>query len=162
MPLIPSGLSSECRDVIDKELLIQCVHGWGWTQKIDGFTSVFHDDALAMGRISVVPEAYIDFTAPRCGITGKVVRAPAPYQISRFVAFIMSDGVDFDFTRNIAPSWRVIVGNGQLDLDSTWFPTLKGEDPILGYGSVGEDEGWLGRAGHLVDQQSEQAVDARP
>ena len=68
-----------------------------------------------MGRIEVVPEAYIEFTAPRGGITGRVVQAPAPYEFTRFVAFIMSDGADYDFTGNIAPCWRVIFGNGNLE-----------------------------------------------
>ena len=162
MPLIPSGLSPECPDVIGNPLLIQCMHGWGWSRNIDGCMKIIDDEALAMGRIAVVPEAYIDFTAPRCGITGRVVQVPAPYRFSRFVAFIMSEGLDYDFTANIAPCWRIILGDGQLDLESTWFPILRGEDAVFGYGSVGQGEDWLRRAGLLVNRLSENACAGPP
>ena len=115
----------------------------------DGECIGLDDEAVVMGRIEVVPEAYIEFTAPRGGITGRVVQAPAPYEFTRFVAFIMSDGADYDFTGNIAPCWRVIFGNGNLDLETTWFPLLDGDDAILGYGTIGKDEDWLRRSGNL-------------
>jgi hypothetical protein len=52
----------------------------------------------------------------------------------------MSDGCDYDFTQNIAPAWRVMLGDGELDYDSEWFPILKGQDVYFGYGSIGLDD----------------------
>ena len=155
-PLIPSGLSPTCPDVLGATLLIQCLHGWGWTQAVGGKTTIFDDEALAMGRVQIIPEAYVDFTAPRCGITGRVVQIPEPYELGRFLAYIMSDGVDYNFTDNIAPCWRVMLGTGDLDLDSTWMPILAGEDTLFGYGTVGQDANWLRRSGHLILSESEQ------
>lgn len=148
-PQIPSGLSPTCPDVPGSTLTIQCVHGWGWTQRICGKNTIFDDETLAMELIQVIPEAYVNFPAPRCGITGSVVQIPAPYECGRFLAFIMSDGVDYNFTDNIAPCWQVMFGNGDLDLDSSWFPILAGEETLFGYGIVGQDAEWLQKSGHL-------------
>lgn len=156
MPLIPSGLSPTCTDVLGSTLLIQCLHGWGWSHA--GKDESFNDELVAMGRIEIVPESFVDFTAPRCGITGSVPNAPGEYQFRRFVAFIMSDGVDYNFTDKIAPCWRVIFGNGRLDLESAWFPILEGEDALFGYGTVGKNAEWLRRSGYLFQTQSEQDV----
>jgi hypothetical protein len=158
VPLTPCGLSPTCPDVLGTALLIQCLRGWGWTQIVEGKTAIFADETLAMGRVQIEPEAYIDFTAPRSGITGRVVQIPAPYELTRFVAYIMTDGVDYNFTDNIAPAWRVILGTGGLDLDSAWIPILAGEDTLFGYGTVGQDADWLRRSGHLFQRQSEQVV----
>jgi hypothetical protein len=55
----------------------------------------------------------------------------------------MSDGCDYNFTDNIAPAWRVMLGDGDLDCESAWFPILNGREVYSGYGSVGLDSGWL-------------------
>ena len=159
MPLNPSGLSPTCLDVLESALLIQCLHGWGWSQTVNGKSESFNDELVAMGRIEVIPESYVEFSVPRSGITGRVSNAPGHYQFSRFVAFIMSDGLDYNFTDNIAPSWRVIFGNGNLDLESAWFPILEGEDALFGYGTVVKNIEWLRRSGYLIENQSEQGAD---
>ena len=92
-----------------------------------------------MGEIQVVPERYVAYTTPRCGLFGRIEKLPTGYRFNRFLAFIMSDGCDYDFTDNIAPAWRVFVGDGELDLESEWFPILRGESTIAGYGSIGRD-----------------------
>lgn len=158
IPLIPSGLSPTCFDVLGSTLLIQCLHGWGWSRHVEGKPEIFDDEIVAMGRIEVVPESYVEFTTPRCGITGSVPQAPAQFQFRRFVAFIMSDGVDYNFSDQIAPCWRVIFGNGNLDLDSAWFPILEGEDVLFGYGTVGKNAEWLRQSGHLFQTKIELAV----
>lgn len=161
IPLVPSGLSPECPDVLGTPLLIQCLGGWGWTQHIDGKTTSFDDLSFLTSRVEVVPEAYIDFTSPRCGIAGRVVRSPEGYQFTRFLAFIMSDGLDYNFTENIAPAWRVFFGDGDIDLESEWFPILKGEGTLDGYGTVARDLDSLRRSGHLIKNLSEQAADGK-
>ena len=159
MPLIPSGLSPTCIDVLGSTLLIQCLQGWGWSHVVDGHHVPFDDEVVAMGRIEVIPESYVEFTAPCCGITGSVPHAPGQYRFTRFVAFIMSDGLDYNFTDHIAPCWRVIFGNGCLDLESAWFPILDGDDTLFGYGTVGKNAEWLRRSGHLFQTKSEQGGD---
>ncbi len=149
-PITPSGLAPTCPDVVGTTLLIQCINGWGWTQLVDGELRVLNDPSLLMSRIVIEPEAYVEFTTPRCGITGRVTRKPQGYSFTRFLAFIMSDGINYDFKERIAPCWRVLFGNGDLDLESTWFPTLKGECTIYGYGRVGQDADWLQQSGHLT------------
>ena len=145
-PLIPSGLSESCPDVIGERLLIRCVSGWGWTHRPDGTFQSFEDDTLTAGEIEVIPERYVEFTTPRCGLLGLIEKLPGDYRFRRFLAFIMSDGCDYDFTDNIAPAWRVFVGDGELDLESEWFPVLGGETTIAGYGSVGRDAQSLDRS----------------
>ena len=92
-----------------------------------------------------MPEAYVEFRSPKSGIIGRVVTAPAGYRFTRFLAFIMSDGVDHDFTENIAGFWRVMFGDGDLDLESDWFPILGGESTLFGYGIVAQDADGLAR-----------------
>ena len=139
--------------------MIRCCHGWGWTSRKGGKSEPFTDEALAMGEIHVVPEQYIDFTAPRCGILGRIDKIPGDYQFKRFLAFIMSDGCDYNFTDQIAPVWRVFVGDGELDLESEWFPILRGDSTIDGYGSVGLDSNALDRAEARYKTTSEQGGD---
>ena len=148
-PMAPSGLSPTCPNILGTTLVVQCLPGWGWTQINKGKHEPFEVHTVTKGQIEIIPEAYVEFTTPRCGITGRVPRATAPYQFRRFVAFIMSDGVDFNFTDQIAPAWWVIFGNGNLDLESTWFPILDGDDALFGYGTVGKDAEYLQRSGYL-------------
>ena len=158
IPLIPSGLAENCPDVIGKRLLIRCCHGWGWTHHPNGTTEIFDDETLDMGEIHIVPERYVEYTTPRCGLLGRIEKLPDGYRFNRFLAFIMSDGCDYDFTDNIAPAWRVFVGDGELDLDSEWFPILGGDSTIAGYGSVGIDSEALDRAEARRKTWSEQAA----
>ena len=162
MPLVSSGLAEDCPDVIGQKLLIRCCHGWGWTYRLDGNQVGFEDETLAMGEIEVIPERYVEFTTPRCGILGRIERLPSDYRFRRFLAFIMSDGCDFDFTGNIAPSWRVFVGDGKLDLESEWFPILDGETTIAGYGAIGRDSISLDKSLANWQTLSEQVVPGNP
>lgn len=84
----------------------------------------------------VIPESFIPFRTERGGIFGSVVHLPPGYSFTRFVAFPMLDGVEFDFTDRIAPCWRVILADGDLDLETGWFPLLTGDPCYLGYGCV--------------------------
>ena len=143
MPLVPSGLSPDCPDVIGETLTIRCVSGWGWNLKAEGEISTIESGSILSSEIEVVPERYVDFTGPRCCISGRVTRSPAGYCLERFVAFIMSDGCDYNFTDNIAHSWRVMVGDGELDCDYDWFPILNGRKVYFGFGTVGLDSEWL-------------------
>ena len=105
MPLVASGLSENCPNVIGKPLLIRCVHGWGWTHHPNGSLEAFENETLAMGEIEIVPGQYVEYTTPRCGILGRITKLPGDYRFERFLAFIMSDGCDYDFTDNIAPGF---------------------------------------------------------
>ncbi|QJE94567.1 hypothetical protein [Luteolibacter luteus] len=160
--LVPSGLSLECPDVIGSKLLIQCSPGWGWSHRIDGVGQDLEDPSLQYAVVEVVPEAYVEFTTPRCGITGRVVKAPDGYSFTRFVAFIMLDGEDYDFTENIAGAWRVTFGTGELDLESEWFPILAGDDAIFGYGSIAQDEASLLRSGSVFRYERGEIVRIHP
>jgi len=147
-PLVPSGLSPDCPDVIGETLTIRCTYGWGWyllPDGIDGPLISIESGSLLHSDIEVIPEEYVDFTAPRCCISGRVKRNPAGYDFDRFVAFIMSDGCDYNFTDNIAQVWRVMLGDGKLDCETDWSPRLSGREVYFGYGSVGQDSGWLDR-----------------
>lgn len=155
IPMIPSGLSDDCPDVIGQRLMIRCCNGWGWTHSPGGVPQLFDDPNLVAGEIEVIPEQYVAFTTPRCGIAGRVVHCPPGFQLERFVAFIMSDGCDYDFSDNIAPAWRVMVGDGELDCESEWFPTLRGSRVFSGYGSVGCDSEALDRAGMPMEKPDE-------
>jgi len=68
---------------------------------------------------------------------------PPGYSFKRFVALTMSDGCDYDFTEHIAPAWRVMLGDGEVDYESEWFPILGGEDVYFGYGAIGLNEHYL-------------------
>ena len=144
-PLIPSGLLEDCPDVIGRKLLIRCCNGWGWTRSGDGERQEFTDEAIINGEIEVIPERYVEFTTPRCGIMGRIERLPGNYRFKKFLAFIITDGCDFDFTDNIAGAWRIFIGDGELDLDHEWFPILRGGLTLSGYGSVGLDSEALDR-----------------
>lgn len=139
-PLTPSGLAGECRRFLGKPLLLRCVFGWGWTHYVGGEPIHFDDQTLYSSSLWIVPEGFVEFTTRRSGIYGAVLSSPEPYFLKRFVAFTMSDGCDYDFTENIAPCWRVMLGDGALDYDSGWFPLLRGADVYFGYGSIGADE----------------------
>ena len=162
MPLIPSGLSESCPDVLGEQLLIRCTHGWGWTHRPNGSLEAFEDETLAMGEIGIIPERYVEHTTPRCGLLGRIEKLPGDYRFDRFLAFIMSDGCDYDFTDNIAPAWRIFVGDGELDLESEWFPVLGGETTIAGYGSVGRDSESLDRSEASWQTRSEQGAATNP
>ena len=142
-PLVPSGLTEQCQDVIGKSLTVRCANGWGWTHNVRGERNSFDDPALVAGHVQIIPEGFIEFTTPRGGMYGKVLVAPKGYNFNRFVAVIMSDGCNYDFNANIAPAWRVMFGDGVLDCDSEWFPILNGPDVYFGYGSIGLNEYFL-------------------
>ena len=137
-PLPPSGLSENCPDIIGQQLLLRCCNGWGWTHQPNGTQEIFEDSTLFSGDIEIIPEQYVDFTAPRSGFYGHINKLPGDYSFTKFVAFIMTEGCDFDLTDNIAPAWRVFLGDGDLDLDSSWMPILTGEK-IGGYGTIAEN-----------------------
>ena len=142
-----SGLSDQCPDVMGTTLVVRCCHGWGWTRHSEKGMEAFSDDALAMGELVIVPEEYVRFSMPRSGIAGRIIRGIGTYPLTRFVAFIMNDGCDHDFTDNIAHAWRVMVGNGGVDYETEWFPIISGPDSYSGYGVIGLGRDWLDRAG---------------
>jgi hypothetical protein len=90
-----------------------------------------------------VPESFIEFTTPLGGIYGSVLSAPPGYYFKHFAALTMSDRCDYDFTEHIAPAWRVMLGDGEVDYESEWFPILGGEDVYFGYGAIGLNEHYL-------------------
>src|SRR6266480_4325314 len=126
-PRVPTGLSERCREAFGEALVIRCVNGWGWSHHVRGQKSFVDDQALFSAHLRVVPESFIEFTTPRGGIYGSVLSTPPGYSFKRFAALTMSDGCDYDFTEHIAPAWRVMLGDGQVDYESEWFPILDGE-----------------------------------
>jgi mannose-6-phosphate isomerase-like protein (cupin superfamily) len=142
-PRIPTGLSERCRDALGKPLVIRCERGFGWSRFLRGEKTFVDDDALCSAHVQAVPERFIDFIAPRGGIYGSVLTSPPGYSFKRFVALTMSDGCDWDFTEHIASAWRVMLGDGEVDYESEWFPFLNGEDVYFGYGVVGLNEHYL-------------------
>jgi len=142
-PRIPTGLSERCQDALGSPLVIRCANGWGWTHRVRGQNSFVDDQALFSSHLRVVPEGFIKFTSPRGGIYGPVLSTPPGYSFKRFVALTMSDGCDYDFTEHIAPIWRVMLGDGEVDYESEWFPILGGEDVYFGYGAIGLNEDYL-------------------
>ena len=138
IPLVPSGLADTCPDVRGTRLCIRTCEGWGWT-RWDGDKRHSAQNPFASMDLLVEPLKYIEFTAPRCGLYGRLLSQPEGYHYTNFLAFIMSDGCDFNFTDAIAPSWRVFVGDGEVDLDSDWMPVLRrGATSFDGYGTVAE------------------------
>ena len=138
IPLVPSGLSVHCPDVLGKTLVIRGCTGWQWTHHVDGKVVIVTDECLMNAEFDVIPEEYVPFTTPRCGIFGRVATSPL-ISVQQFLAFIMSDGWDYNFTSNIAPIWRVMIGEGSIDMDSEWFPILTGPNVYFGYGTVAAD-----------------------
>ena len=118
----------------------------------------FEDETLAMGELEIVPEEYVHFTTPRSGIAGRIVWNTGMYSLTRFVAFIMNDGCDYNFTDKIAHAWRVMVGDGGVDYESSWFPIISGPNSYFGYGVIGLDRIWLDRAGTTWHPMSEQVA----
>lgn len=144
VPLIPSGLSPDCPDVLGQELFIECQDGWGWQRRINGTSKWDRDaDVISSAELIVVPESYVEFTTSRSGLFGRVLTTVPGYRIERFLAYIMADGIDFDFTDHIAPAWRVMLGDGVPDYDSSWFPILGGNRVHLGYGVVSKSKAHL-------------------
>jgi hypothetical protein len=156
--LTPSGLAERCRDFIGKPLLLRCEYGWGWDHHLGGLSTPFNDGILCSGRLSILPEGFVEFTTSRSGIYGTVLSAPQPYSLERFVAFTITEGCEHDFAEDIASAWRVMLGDGTLDCDSEWFPILKGEDVYFGYGSIGLDDHAFVLAESKWRQRSEQDV----
>ena len=113
----------------------------------------FDDVTLANGQAQLLVDGYVRFTRPRSGIYGRVVSAPVGFIVPRFVAFVMSDGCDFDFTSRVALIWRVMLGDGELDYDAEWFPILKGTEVYFGYGTIGTDESAIERCQATVHQE---------
>lgn len=142
-PLTASGLSEQCQEALGKPLVIRCANGWGWTHRVHGRRAFFEEAALLTAHVHVLPEGFVRFTTPRSGVYGAVLSAPEGYSLTRFVAFTMCDGCDYDFIEHIAPAWRVMLGDGELDYDSEWFPVLGGQDVYSGYGTVGLSEHYL-------------------
>jgi hypothetical protein len=156
IPLPLSGLSEKCPDVIGTTLVVRCCHGWGWTHHSEKGSNPFVENSLAMGELEIIPENYVHFTTSRSGIAGRSLRGPERYSFKKFVAFIMNDGCDFNFTDRIAHAWRIMVGDGGVDYDSEWFPILSGPDSYFGYGVIGLDRSWLDQAGTTWHPMSKQ------
>lgn len=135
-PLFPSGLAAHTAGNLHQELVIRCCSGWGWQIKAGGKTSGFEAVELVKSDITVIPESFIPFRSERGGIFGRVIHRPAGYAFTRFVAFPMHDGTDFDFEDHICQAWRVILADGELDLETGWFPLLTGDPCYMGYGCV--------------------------
>ena len=95
--------------------------------------------------VDLRPEGFVEFTTPRSGIYGFVTSAPHPFSIQRFLAFTTSMGCDYDFTENTKTGWRVVLGDGDLDYESEWFPILSGKDIYFGYGSIVLNEHYLSK-----------------
>jgi hypothetical protein len=110
---------------------------------VHGRRAFFEDQALLMSHLRILPEGFVQFSTPRSGVYGAVLSTPEGYSLKRFVAFTMCDGCDYDFTEHIAPVWRVMLGDGELDYDSEWFPILSGQDVYFGYGAIGLSEHYL-------------------
>jgi hypothetical protein len=135
-PLIPSGLSDRCTNVIGRTLLLRCVPGWGWVRIVNDTTVRVEDPRLCYADIAITVHDFVHFTTPHSGILGTVEHPPVGYEFKRFVAYIMSDGTDFDFTDQVASAWRVILGNGPVDYESAWCPIMSDPDAIYGYGTI--------------------------
>jgi hypothetical protein len=110
---------------------------------VHGQKSFVKDEALLSAHLRVAPESFIEFTTPRGGIYGSVLSTPPGYSFKRFAAFTMSDGCDYDFTEHITPAWRVMLGDGEVDYESEWFPILGGQDVYFGHGSIGLNDHYL-------------------
>ena len=143
-PLFSSGLSTHCQNVVRGSLVARCTIGWGWTHRLRGQAIPFEDEQLTGAYVDLLPEGFVGFTTARSGIFGAVTGAPEQFQLKRFVAFTMSDGCDWDFTEKIAPAWRLMLGHGELDYKSEWFPILNGPDVYFGYGTIGKNRELLG------------------
>lgn len=136
LPLAPSGLAARAAGHLGHPLVIRCCAGWGWSVLSGGETMPVNDASLTNADIEVIPEAFIPFRSERGGIHGRVISPPAGHSFTRFLAFTMPDGTDYDFTNHAAAAWRVVLSDGVPDLDSHWFPLLTGDPCYLGYGMV--------------------------
>ena len=145
-PEFPSSLSDDCPDVIGSLLALRCVNGHGWSLASDTGVGPIEDPNLYNALLEVIPEFFVALTRPRSGIAGRVVRAPDGYDFHRFVAVIMSDGCDYDFSGNVAPAWRVWLGSGELDYVEDEFlgrvPVMTGTGVYHGWGSIAIPEYW--------------------
>ena len=148
-PEYPSSLSDDCPDVIGSVLALRCVNGWGWRRNPGTGIESVEDPRLIDALLEIVPEFYVALTRPRSGIAGRVVRAPDGYVFRRFVAVIMSDGCDYDFSSTVASAWRVWLGDGELDYVEDEFlgrvPVMTGAGVYHGYGSIAVPGYWAGK-----------------
>lgn len=149
-PEFPSSLSDGCSDVIGTILALRCENGWGWYRTPGDGDELIEDPRLINALLEIVPQSYVALTRPRSGIAGRVVRAPDGYDFHRFVAVIMSDGCDYDFSGNVAPAWRLWLGDGEIDYVEDKllgrFPTMTGTSVYHGYGSIAIPGYWAPRA----------------
>ncbi|MDB2687328.1 hypothetical protein N9Y42_08960 [Mariniblastus sp.] len=96
----------------------------------------FNEKAFTADDIEIFPESFVEFLVPRAGIFGSV-RSPDPsHTFSQFLALVMTDGREFDFTNNVAHQWRFMFGSGGVDFERNWFPVLSGESTIYGFGMI--------------------------
>lgn len=135
-PLIDSCLSDDCEDLVGLTLTLRCLYGWGWTQQCAGLQAPIDDEPIITAEMSLVVDGYLRFTMPRSGIHGHVPHPPIGYSFTRFLAFIMSDGTDYNFTARVAQVWRVILGDGRPDYESSWFPVMDDPNALYGYGTI--------------------------
>jgi hypothetical protein len=145
-PEYPSSLSDDCPDVIGVTLELRCQNGWGWFRTTNDGGESIEDTRLIDAVLEIVPEFYVALTRPRSGIAGRVLRAPEGYGFHRFIANIMSDGCDYDFSDNVAFAWRIWLGDGELDYEDDivlgQFPTMTGTNVFHGYGSIAVPGHW--------------------
>src|SRR5512138_3602289 len=115
-PLTASGLSEQCQDALRKPLVVRCANGWGWTRRVGGkWNFLKANDRILAAHLQILPEGFNHFTTARSGVYGAVLSSPHGYSLKRFVAFTVCDGCDYDFTDHIAPAWRVMLGDGEVD-----------------------------------------------
>ena len=130
--VVPSSLAEETRSFLGGSLRMRCCHGWGWTWHGE----LFNENAFTADDIEIFPESFVEFLVPRAGIYGSV-RSPDPsHTFSQFLALVMTDGREFDFTRNVAHQWRFMFGSGGVDFERNWFPVLSCEHTIHGFGII--------------------------
>ena len=137
----PSSLAEETRSCLGGSLRMRCRHGWGWTWK-DG---LFDEEKFTVDDIEIFPESFVEFVVPRAGIFGSVRSPDRSHIFSQFLALVMTDGREFDFTNNVAPSWRIMFGSGSVNYERDWFPVLSSELTIYGFGMIALNSNWLDR-----------------
>ncbi len=135
-PLTDSCIADDCEEVVGLTLTLRCLYGWGWMQQSGRQQASIDDESIVSAEMSVVIDGYVRFTMPRSGIHGHVPNPPNGYSFTRFLVFIMSEGTDYNFTTNVAPAWRVILGDGCPDYESSWFPVMDDPNALYGYGTI--------------------------
>ena len=141
--MTPSSLAEETLSCLGGSLRMRCCHGWGWTWKGE----LFDEKYFTVNDIEIFPESFVEFLVPRAGIFGSVRSPDRSHTFSQFLALVMTDGREFDFTNNVAHHWRFMFGSGGVDFERNWYPVLSSELTIYGFGMIALNSNWLDRHG---------------